>query len=225
MERPKRGTYEKAYVIEEILEARGPPERRFYHTKWVGYSKKKATWEPVRHFQEFGSMECTDDFWAVHPELDMTSHIKAEGEHRCEWCNKNYKLASGLKGHHTKGCRSKPQCLAKGTRTAKAIRRDKLKRQQDNEATVTLFGNQLNNVFDFSYLGHLFQADGDPFHAVEVRAAMVKATYGKLHEFWSSSILNQDTKIRLYKCTVWSKLTYGRVAWKLTEKTRRFLRS
>ena len=142
-------------------------------------------------------MECIDDFWAVHPELDMTSHIKAEGEHRCEWCNKNYELASGLKGHHhTKGCRSKPQCLAKGTRTAKAIRRDKLKRQQDNEATVTLVGNQLNNVFEFSYLGHLFQADGDPFHAVEVRAAMAKATYGKLHEFWSSSILNQDTKIR-----------------------------
>ena len=48
---------------------------------------------------------------------------------------------------------------------------------------------------------------------------------GGLHEFWSSSILNQDTKIRLYKCTVWSKLTYGCVAWKLTEKTRRFLRS
>ena len=37
--------------------------------------------------------------------------------------------------------------------------------------------------------------------------------------------MNQDTKIRLYKCTVWSKLTYGCVAWKLTEKTRRFLRS
>jgi len=29
-------------------------------------------------------------------------------------------------------------------------------------------------VFEFWYLGHLFQADGDPFHALEVRAAQAK---------------------------------------------------
>jgi len=37
--------------------------------------------------------------------------------------------------------------------------------------------------------------------------AVPATTFGKLHEFWSSSILDQDTKIRLYKCGVWSKLT------------------
>ena len=37
--------------------------------------------------------------------------------------------------------------------------------------------NRLTNVFEFKYLGHLFQADGDSFHAAEVRAGMVKTTF------------------------------------------------
>ena len=88
---------------------------------------------------------------------------------------------------------------------------------------MTLSGNRLTNVFDFKYLGHLFQADGDPVHAVEVRAGMAKTTFNRLHEFWATSTLDQKTKLRLYKCAVWSKLTYGNVAWKLTEKICRFL--
>ena len=50
-----------------------------------------------------------------------------------------------------------------------------------------------------------------------------QTTFGKLHEFWSSNILNDNTKLRLYKCAVWSQITYGMIAWKLTEKTCRFL--
>ena len=56
-----------------------------------------------------------------------------------------------------------------------------------------------------------------------MRANTAKATFGKLHEFWSSTILDEPTKLRLYKCAVWSKITYGNVAWKMTAKTRRFL--
>ena len=88
---------------------------------------------------------------------------------------------------------------------------------------MTLFENRLKNVFDFKYLGHLFQADGDPAHAVEVRAGMAKTTFNRLHEFWASSILDQKTKLRLYKCAVWSKLTYGNAAWKLTDTMCQFL--
>jgi len=52
-------------------------------------------------------------------------------------------------------------------------------------------------LFEFWYLGDLFQADGDPFHELEARAAQAKTntTFGKLHvhEFWSgsSNILNE----------------------------------
>ena len=88
---------------------------------------------------------------------------------------------------------------------------------------MTLFENRLTNVFEFKYLGHLFQADGEPAHAVEVRAGMAKTTFHKSHEFWASTALDQAMKLRLYKCAVWSKITYGNVAWKLTDKTCQFL--
>jgi len=72
----------------------------------------------------------------------------------------------------TKGCRSKPQTLAvtlqKTAKTAKAVHRSKLKKRQAEEEAVTLFENRLTNVFEINYLGHLFQADGDPVHAVDL---------------------------------------------------------
>ena len=40
------------------------------------------------------------------------------------------------------------------------------------------------------------------FHAVGIRANMAKPTIGKLHEFWASTILDEPTKLRLYKCAV-----------------------
>ena len=86
-------------------------------------------------------------------------------------------LASGLKSHLKKGCWSKPQSLAKGTKAAKA----KLMKLQDDEAAVTLFVNRLKSVFEFKYLGNLLQADGDPLHAVEVRAGMTKTTFNRLY--------------------------------------------
>ena len=53
---------------------------------------------------------------------------------------------------------------------------------------------------------------------------MAKTTFGKLHEFWASTILDEPTQLRLYKRAVWSMITYGQVTWKMTEKTCRFLR-
>ena len=213
-----REVYEEEYEVDRIVEARGLPERRFYLTEWKGYSKEEATWEPARHFEN--GQKHIEKFWNDHPDLDPNMIIEIDGEHRCGWCNQNFKLASGLKSHR---CRSKPQSLAKGTKVAKTVKRSKLKKLQDEEEAVTLFGNRLDNVFDFKYLGHLFQADGEPSHAVEVRAGMASTTFNKLYEFWDSSILDQKTKLRLYKCAVWSKLTYGNVAWKLTEKVQKAL--
>ena len=216
-----REVFEEEFEVDQIVEARGLPGRRFYLTEWVGYPKEEATWEPERHFE--GDRDPVQKFWKAHPELSPDEIIEVDGENRCHWCNRNFKLPSGLKGHHTKGCRSKPQTLQKRAKTAKAVERAKLKKRQAEEETVTLFENRLTNVFEFKYLGHLFQADGDPVHAVEVRAGMAKTTFHKLHEFWASTALDQAMKLRLYKCAVWSKITYGNVAWKLTDKTCQFL--
>ena len=90
-----REVFEEEFEVDQIVEARGLPGRRFYLTEWVGYPKDEATWEPERHFD--GDRSPVDDFWKAHPELDPKETIEVEGEHRCCWCNRNFKLASGLK--------------------------------------------------------------------------------------------------------------------------------
>ena len=46
------------------------------------------------------------------------------------------------------------------------------KKRQNRETVVTLGENQLKNVFEFCY-------SGIPLHALEVRAAQAKTTFGK----------------------------------------------
>ena len=52
---------EKDYEVEEIIEARGCPEYRFYlvHVKWKGYITKENSWIPAMWAD--GDMERVDE--------------------------------------------------------------------------------------------------------------------------------------------------------------------
>jgi len=81
---------------------------------------------------------------------------------------------------------------------------------------VKMCEKELMNVFNFVYLGHCFQADGDSRHGVEVRMAKAKARFGQLHNVWRSSALSIKLKLLLYKHAVVSVLVHAQEAWKLT---------
>ena len=53
--------------------------------------------------------------------------------------------------------------------------------------------------------------------AIERRTEKAKKVFGRLHEFWSSPVLPLKAKLQMYQCCVWSTLTYGHIAWKLTD--------
>lgn len=75
----------------------------------------------------------------------------------------------------------------------------------------------LASVFEFSYLGCGFQADGDPRHAAEVRMAQARARFGELHHLWGAGALGLRLKIRLFAAAVCSMLAHGSEAWILSE--------
>ena len=108
-----------AYEVEEVLQARGPPEHRFYFLKYKGYGPEDNKWSPANW------CTCTDK---------ITDFCKAQGlavedtipggpnpqlgekfgmEHRCIWCDKLYATNAALKRHHSLkksnpgGCKSK----------------------------------------------------------------------------------------------------------------------
>ena len=87
--------------------------------------------------------------------------------------------------------------------------------EQANLDHVSMGEAKLRNVFNFTYLGHRFQADGDAGQAVEVRLAKAKARFGKLHEVWRSPYLTLKVKLQLYQHAVISVLMHGHEAWDL----------
>ena len=45
----KKKVEEETYEVEAIIDARGTGKKREYKVKWVGYSAKQSTWEPIAH--------------------------------------------------------------------------------------------------------------------------------------------------------------------------------
>jgi hypothetical protein len=218
-----RECYTEEFPVDRILQARarGPPEYRYYQVLWAGYTKaecEEMPWEPARHLLDCAAL---DEYWA-NAEAQNTDHLPEQaGEHRCKWCCKFYKTHAALKGHWTRkigGCDSKPRSKA-GTRAEKAVNKAKMVKIHKAADKVLLNGKELKNSFNFRYhwyLGFVFQADGGWRHAVDVRMALARARFGKMHHIWSSNILSMEVKLQLYSCAVVSVLVYGSEAWTLT---------
>jgi hypothetical protein len=206
-----RGIYSQEWQVQEVLDARGSPEFRYYHVKWAGWSSEHNTWEPWRHVA--GAEGAVQSFFE-RSGLDRGSVIKVEGEHRCEFCNQLFassRAAATLKAHLNRkkgGSAHKPKSRV-GSRAEKAVGRWKVERAQGAEEKVHLSGHELKNVYRFKYLGQFFTADGDRRHAVEVRMGQAKTRFGKLARIWESSVFPIAAKLRLFEAGVVSVLVYG----------------
>ena len=51
--------HEKDFEVENILQARGSVQHRFYEVQWKGFTER--TWEPARHVYSCAAVE---EFWA-----------------------------------------------------------------------------------------------------------------------------------------------------------------
>ena len=91
------------WEVESILDARGPPQYRFYLVKWKDYpwqpehkdkDQRNPSWEP-RRFTVGCCDEMVSEFWENQPpgrelERDIKGPIPGEEiwdqECRCKWC-------------------------------------------------------------------------------------------------------------------------------------------
>jgi exonuclease III/alkylhydroperoxidase family enzyme len=222
-------TFEEEFEIEEILEARGSPERRFYLVKWEGYDAEESTWEHHRNLEsaeennskvkEFLDSEV---FPALSAQL-QAAVLRVDGENRCPDCNKDFRTDRALKGHITKRC---PLAVASrvGSRAETAVAKARQVAVQEAAGKVTMGEHALINAFNFRYLGFHFQADGDRRPALLQRMAIARTRFGELHEAWRSKRMPTSMKLRLYACAVVSVLTYGSEIWRLDEKTKAKIR-
>ena len=211
-----REVHSEEFEVEAVTDARGSPGHRFYKVKWRGYSGDESTWEPWRHL--INADNAVSKFWAGSA-LNKESCIKVDGESRCKWCCKEYTgpyAERSLKCHYTRGCDCEPKSRV-GTRAEKAAKRQMKKSAQQQRGAVLLQGVQLQNVYEFKYLGYWFTADADRRHSVVVSMANAKARFGQLWQIWGSSVFPLSAKVKLFGAAVVSVLVYGSEVWVMDE--------
>ena len=147
--------------------------------RWAGdWGAEQESWLHTKDLQECAEIEA--ELWEVSG-LDKNARLEVTGEIRCGQCNRTYKRQQDLNAHWTKK-KSKGGCqLREGSRVGSLAEKD-LKRRQQKAAQagigkVVLGQDELENVFEFKYLGHLFQADGCCWQAVLMRLAIAKTIF------------------------------------------------
>ena len=77
---------------------------------------------------------------------------------------------------------------------------------------------ELQNEYEFKYLGAWIRSDGDSMHEVRCRVESALRTFWDMRKIWRDSSMTRGDKLRLYKAAVVSTATYGCEAWRLTEQ-------
>ena len=94
----------------------------------------------------------------------------------------------------------------------------KRKEQQKLLPTVKWGEEPAQNQWRSKYLGSLFEVGGDQMHDVQTRIARALQRFGKMSYIWGSKELHVNLRMRLYKSSVCSILTYGSEAWRMTRQ-------
>ena len=94
----------------------------------------------------------------------------------------------------------------------------------DTKASITLDGEQLEDVNSFKYLGANLPRDGSSSTEIRTRIAVATAAMAKLSRIWKSSI-SFYTKFLLYKSLVLSIFLYGCESWTLLADTEKRIES
>ena len=82
---------------------------------------------------------------------------------------------------------------------------------------VQLFGEDIEDVEEFIYLGSTMAADGSSDADVKARLAKARQAFRTLRNFWKNANISQQTKLRIFKTNVLSTLLYGSESWKITQ--------
>ena len=128
-----------------------------------------------------------------------------------------------LLSHNQQQMQEKTTILAAtSTQVGLRIHKDKTKVMRANTTSVEpiiLGGQALEEVDSFTYLGSIIDNQGGTDADVKARIGKARAAFTQLKIIWSSKILSQRTKVRLFNSNVKSVLLYGSETWRMTKTT------
>ena len=86
----------------------------------------------------------------------------------------------------------------------------------NNQQPIQIYGEDIDDVQDFTYLGSKMTADGNVEIEVKVRIRKARHAFSLLRQTWKSRKLSTKTKLRIFQSNVISVLIYGAESWKTT---------
>nr|XP_034338546.1 uncharacterized protein LOC117692963 [Crassostrea gigas] len=81
---------------------------------------------------------------------------------------------------------------------------------------ITIEGEELEEVEKFIYLRSIISRTGGSDEDINARISKARQAFAMLKPVWSSTTLNESTKIRIFNINVKSVLLYGCETWRLT---------
>ena len=84
------------------------------------------------------------------------------------------------------------------------------------EEDITIDGNKLNAVLEFTYLGRTISSNVCIDHEIQRGMAKTSASFGRLRQrLWHNHHVSKRVKGNIYRAIVLSTLLYGAEAWKV----------
>ena len=88
-----------------------------------------------------------------------------------------------------------------------------------NTTPITLEGESLEEVDEFTYLGSIVDKQGGTEADVKARIGKARVAYLLLKPIWSAKDLTITTKLRIFNSNVKPVLLYGAETWRTTVNT------
>ena len=82
---------------------------------------------------------------------------------------------------------------------------------------ITLNGNDIEKVNNFTYLGSYISYDEDIIKEVKIRFAKAATIFRKLNTIWKSNNISRNLKLKIFNSNVITSLSYGSECWYSTK--------
>ncbi|KAG1656182.1 Transmembrane and TPR repeat-containing protein 4 [Nymphon striatum] len=94
----------------------------------------------------------------------------------------------------------------------------KKKKEEKPKINITIDGNKIEQVRQYTYLGQLLDEDADHEKEIKRRIEISRRAFNNMKGIFVSRKINIKLKLRLVKCYIWSILLYGVETWTISKK-------
>ncbi len=167
--------------------------------------------------------------------MELTPFSRSDSEEKCPHCHKqfkNFKTATehwrGNKCHHNTPEGALGYELLGGNNLPLPVQPPPEQTHQTRPPplAITIYGQPIQRVETFTYLGRVLSARDDDTPAITARIAIARRSFNTLHKcFFSKKHITTKTKLAVTRAVLQAQLVYGAQTWSMSVKQEQRVRA